>query len=43
MNISKLLSSKERESILSVVLFKEGEISVADVSRTLGISKGFVS
>jgi len=43
MNISKLLSSRERENILSEVLFEEGEISVADVSRTLEISKGFVS
>lgn len=43
MNISKLLSSIERENILNEVLFKEGDISVVDVSRTLEISKGFVS
>ena len=43
MNISKLLSTRERENILNIVLFKEGEISGADVSRTLKISKGFVS
>jgi len=43
MNISKLLSSREREKILIEILFKEGEISVAEVSRSLGISKGFVS
>lgn len=43
MNINKLLSSRERENVLNEVLFKEDEISVADVSRTLEISKGFVS
>lgn len=43
MNISKLLSTRERENILNEVLFKQGQISVADVSRTLEISKGFVS
>lgn len=43
MNISRLLSTKQRECILKNILFKQGEISVADLSRTLGISKGFVS
>lgn len=43
MNISKLLSTKERERILKDVLFKQREISVADVSRRLKVSKGFVS
>lgn len=43
MNINKLLSSRERVNILNEVLLKQGEISVADVSRTLEISKGFVS
>lgn len=43
MNLSKLLSTKEREAILHVILFKEGEISVAEVSRSLNMSKGFIS
>ncbi|MFW6129472.1 MAG: nucleotidyltransferase domain-containing protein [Candidatus Aminicenantaceae bacterium] len=43
MNISKLLSTIERENILNDVLFNQGDISVADVSRSLNISKGFVS
>ena len=43
MNISKLLSSRERERILNDVLFKQDYISVADVSRSLNVSKGFVS
>lgn len=43
MNISKLLSSRERESILNDVLFKQDYISVVDVSRSLNVSKGFVS
>jgi hypothetical protein len=43
MKISTLLSTKERERILNDVLFKQGEISVADVSRRLKVSKGFVS
>ncbi len=41
--MSKLLSTSERERILSDVLFKQDEISVADVSRSLKVSKGFVS
>jgi len=43
MKINILLSTKERERILNDVLFKQGEISVADVSRILNVSKGFVS
>jgi len=43
MKISTLLSTRERESILNDVLFKQGDISVADVSRSLKVSKGFVS
>ena len=43
MKISLLLCTKERERILNDVLFKQGEISVVDVSRRLKVSKGFVS
>lgn len=43
MKISTLLSTKERERILNDVLFKQGEISVAEVSQRLRVSKGFVS
>ena len=43
MKINMLLSTREREGILNDVLFKQGEISVADVSRSLKVSKGFVS
>ena len=43
MNISNLLSTREREHILNDILFKQGDISVADVSRRLNISKGFIS
>lgn len=43
MKISKLLSTREREHILNDVLYKQDEISVADVSRRLKVSKGFVS
>ena len=43
MKINILLSTKERERILNDVFFKQGEISVADVSRILNVSKGFVS
>ena len=43
MNISKLLSTEERVHILNIVLFKVCEIKVADISKTLKISKGFVS
>jgi predicted nucleotidyltransferase len=43
MKLSKLLSTEKRERILNEVLFKEGEISVVDISRNLNISKGFVS
>lgn len=43
MKINMLLSTRERERILNEVLYKEGEISVADVSRRLKVSKGFVS
>jgi predicted nucleotidyltransferase len=43
MKISTLLSTRERERILNDVLFKQGEISVADVSQRLRVSKGFVS
>jgi predicted nucleotidyltransferase len=43
MKISALLSTKKRERILNDVLFKQGEISVADVARRLRVSKGFVS
>lgn len=43
MKISTLLSTRERECILNDVLFKQDEISVADVSRRLKVSKGFVS
>ena len=43
MKISSLLSTWERERILSDVLYKQSEISVADVSRRLKVSKGFVS
>ena len=43
MKINMLLSTKERECILNDVLYKQAEISVADVSRRLKVSKGFVS
>lgn len=43
MNICTLLSTKEREHILNDVLFKQDHISVVDVSRSLNVSKGFVS
>lgn len=43
MNINILLSSRERERILNDVLFKQDYIGVADVSRSLNVSKGFVS
>ena len=43
MKISKLLSTRERERILNDMLYKQDEISVADVSRSLKMSKGFVS
>ncbi|UCC40799.1 MAG: nucleotidyltransferase domain-containing protein [Candidatus Aminicenantes bacterium] len=43
MNLSKLLSSRERELILNDVLFKQDYISVAKVSQSLKVSKGFVS
>jgi predicted nucleotidyltransferase len=43
MKISALLSTRKRERILNDVLFKQGEISVADVARHLRVSKGFVS
>lgn len=43
MNISILLSTRERERILNEVLFKQDHISVVDVSRSLNVSKGFVS
>jgi predicted nucleotidyltransferase len=43
MNLSTLLSTNKRESILAGILFKESEIGVAEVSRRLKMSKGFVS
>jgi predicted nucleotidyltransferase len=43
MNLSILLSTKEREAILAKILLKKGKVSVAEVARNLGISKGFVS
>ena len=43
MNLSKLLSTKEREAVLAKILLKKGKVSVAEVARNLGISKGFVS
>lgn len=43
MNLSKLVSTEEREAILVEILLKKGKISVAEVARNLDISKGFVS
>lgn len=43
MNVSKLLSTKERELILNDVILTEDEIGVVDVARRLKLSKGFVS
>ena len=43
MNISIMLSTRERERVLNEVLLKQDNISVADVSRSLKVSKGFVS
>jgi predicted transcriptional regulator len=43
MNLSKLVSTKEREAILVEILPKKDKISVAETARNLGISKGFVS
>jgi predicted nucleotidyltransferase len=43
MNLSKLLSTKEREIVLTDILFKHERISVAEIARKLGVSKGFIS
>lgn len=43
MNISIMLSTRERERVLNEVLLKQDNISVAHVSRSLKVSKGFVS
>lgn len=43
MNLAELFSSEEREAVLAEILLKKGKISVAEVARNLGISKGFVS
>lgn len=43
MNLSKLLSTKERVAILNELLFKKGNISVADFAKNLKLSKGFIS
>lgn len=43
MNLKTCFSTSKRESILADILFKENEITVADVARRLKMSKGFVS
>jgi len=43
MNLSKLLSTKEREIILNELLYKKGPINVADFAKSLKLSKGFIS
>ena len=43
MNLSELLSTKKREEILSEILFREEQISVAAISKSIKLSKGFVS
>jgi predicted nucleotidyltransferase len=43
MELNELLSTKKRERILSEILFKEGKVSVAGISKSTKLSKGFVS
>ncbi len=43
MNVSELLSTKERIKILEFVLYKRGQITVSGVARGLKVSKGLVS
>jgi len=41
--LHKLLSTRERIKILSVILYKRGNISITNVSREAKVSKGLVS
>jgi len=43
MKINTLLSTRERIRILGEILFKQEKIRIADISRSLNMSKGFVS
>jgi hypothetical protein len=43
MEIYKILSTKERESILKSIIFKEKEFGVNEISKRLNLSKGLVS
>ncbi len=43
MNISELLSTKERVKILEFVLYKRGQVTVSGVAHSLKVSKGLVS
>jgi predicted nucleotidyltransferase len=43
MDLSEVLSTKKREEILNEILFREEQISVAVISKSLKLSKGFVS
>lgn len=43
MNLSKLLSTEERIRILNTVLFSQTEMRIAAISKSLNLSKGFVS
>ena len=43
MNISELLSTKERVKILEFVLYKGGQVTVSGVAHSLKVSKGLVS